>query len=304
MASIARKNLFEDIPRFLVAQAGIMFAVSLVTIQLGILKGFTRSTAIVLEQSKADLWVASDEMVYFELTSPLPAEFLTQAEKVPGVERAEVLLLRSGRWRDSTGDLNPVRIFGFNPDGQLFAGWRMTQGDLTDLKVPYTFLIDQDSRRSLGLQRVGESGSIGFLPAKLGGFADDVQSNASSPFVFTSLETANAYGTAELSSAVNCTRAANGDLTCINNFKNRPLDQKTGKVKVQSQAEVKPPRRLSLSDPITYILIQAKPGEDLSALRQRLEAALPSTKTFTRSEMVKITHNYWERRTGVGFILG
>ncbi len=36
MASIARKNLLEDIPRFIVAQAGILFAVSLVTIQTGI----------------------------------------------------------------------------------------------------------------------------------------------------------------------------------------------------------------------------------------------------------------------------
>ena len=44
MPSIARKNLLEDIPRFIVAQAGIMFAVSLITIQLGILKGFSRST--------------------------------------------------------------------------------------------------------------------------------------------------------------------------------------------------------------------------------------------------------------------
>jgi len=43
MVSLARKNLLEDIPRFLVAQAGIMFAVSLVTIQTGIFNGFTRS---------------------------------------------------------------------------------------------------------------------------------------------------------------------------------------------------------------------------------------------------------------------
>jgi putative ABC transport system permease protein len=64
MASIARKNLFEDIPRFIVAQAGIMFAVSLVTIQTGILNGFTRSTGILIDRSQADIWVASKDMVY------------------------------------------------------------------------------------------------------------------------------------------------------------------------------------------------------------------------------------------------
>ena len=70
MASIARKNLFEDIPRFLVAQAGIVFAVSLVTIQTGILDGFVRSTALLIDRSEADLWIASEEMVHLELTVP------------------------------------------------------------------------------------------------------------------------------------------------------------------------------------------------------------------------------------------
>ena len=47
MVSIARKNLFQDLPRFIVAQAGIMFAVGLVTIQTGLLNGFTRSSTMV-----------------------------------------------------------------------------------------------------------------------------------------------------------------------------------------------------------------------------------------------------------------
>jgi putative ABC transport system permease protein len=59
MVSLARKNLLEDIPRFLVAQAGIMFAVSLVTIQTGILNGFTRSASVLIDKSDADIWVAS-----------------------------------------------------------------------------------------------------------------------------------------------------------------------------------------------------------------------------------------------------
>ncbi|MBD2326228.1 FtsX-like permease family protein [Alkalinema sp. FACHB-956] len=296
MASIARKNLFEDIPRFLVAQAGIMFAVSLVTIQLGILKGFSRSTAIVIDHARADLWVTSKEMVYFELTSALPADYLTEAEKVVGVDRAEVLLLRSGRWRDANGKLAPVRIFGFNPEGQLFAGWQVLQGKVEDLKQPYTVMLDQDSRRSLGINQVSSQGSIGFLPATAVGFLDDVQSNASSPFLFASLETANAYGTAELSSSINCTRQSNGELNCTNRFQNRPLGQKVG--------EIQPPARLNLGDPITYILIRAKPGENLDRLKQRLREALPATEVYTQREMAALTRNYWEERTGVGFILG
>jgi len=71
MVSLARKNLLEDIPRFLVAQAGIMFAVSLVTIQTGIFNGFTRSTTSDTNNSSADIWVASDSLVHLELTLPI-----------------------------------------------------------------------------------------------------------------------------------------------------------------------------------------------------------------------------------------
>ncbi|WP_263975316.1 hypothetical protein [Leptolyngbya sp. 7M] len=59
MSSIARRNLFEDIPRFLVAQAGIMFAVSLVTIQTGVLSGFIRSVGTLVDHANADIWVAN-----------------------------------------------------------------------------------------------------------------------------------------------------------------------------------------------------------------------------------------------------
>ncbi len=298
MASIARKNLFEDIPRFLVAQAGIMFAVSLVTIQLGILKGFSRSTAIVIDYASADLWVASKEMVSFELTSPIPADYINQATQTPGVDRAEILLLRAGRWRGPDGKLSPTRIFGFNPDGQLFAGWKLRDGELNAIKQPYSAIVANGVQKSLGLDPPDErtGGSIGGLPVTIVGTAEDVQSNASSPFLFASLETANAYGSAEVNSSINCTRNAGGDLNCVNSFKNRPIGEKVG--------ELPTPKPLSVGDPITYILIRAKPGEDLPTLKQRLTQALPETQVLTQTELAALTRNYWEARTGVGFILG
>ena len=296
MASIARKNLFEDIPRFLVAQAGIMFAVSLVTVQLGILKGFSRSTAIVIDYARADLWVASKEMVAFELTSPIPADYVNKSMAVTGVDRAEILLVRAGRWRGVDGKLSPARIFGFNPDGELFAGWTLSDGSLNAIKQPYTAIVASGVEKSLGLDKDIRTGSIAGLPVTIVGTAEDVQSNASSPFLFSSLETANTYGDAEINSSINCIRQPDGDLNCTNSFKNRPLGQKLG--------DLAPPKPLSLSDPISYILIRAKPGQNLPQLRQRLLASLPETQILTQAEIAAITRNYWEVRTGVGFILG
>src|SRR4028119_2020642 len=109
MVSLARKNLLEDIPRFLVAQAGIMFGVSLVTIQTGIFNGFTRSAAKLIDNSSADIWVASESLVHVDLTLPIPLTNLSQAQQVGGVERAEALIVRGSVWRHSLGEITPVR---------------------------------------------------------------------------------------------------------------------------------------------------------------------------------------------------
>ena len=295
MASIARKNLFEDIPRFLVAQAGIMFAVSLVTIQIGILNGFTRSTGLLIDQSSADLWVASEDMVHLEVTSPMPLEQLVKVRSVEGVQRAEALMIRAALWRAADRTIAPIRLYGFDPNGQLFANWQLTQGTVTALSTPYTMMIDKAQLSALNLKQVGDGGSIGSLPAKVVGLATDTQSMASSATAFTSLETANAFSTSGLSSTANI-RIQNGEVEVLNNVETAP---------VRSSTKPPPlPRKLSLSDSITFILVKAKPDQDVQVLRQRLDAALPGIRTLTKAEMAQQTRDYWEKRTGVGFILG
>ncbi len=294
MASIARKNLFEDIPRFLVAQAGIMFAVSLVTIQTGILNGFTRSTGLVIEQSSADLWVASKDMVFLEVTLPLPLEQLLKARQVSGVEQADALSIRATLWRDAQGNIAPVRIYGFNPTASLFANWKVTEGSLNSLTQPYSVLVDQSQLNLLGVKQLGETAKIGNLPVTIVGTVADTQSMASSTYIYASLETANAYATAGLDSQVNC-KIRDGNVQCLNSFETNSTS---------AAAPAPPPRKLSLADPITYVLVKAKPDQDLGALRNNLKAALPGTEVYTKKEMLEITRNYWQKRTGVGFILG
>lgn len=292
MASIARKNLLEDIPRFLVAQAGIMFAVSLVTIQLGILKGFTRSTALLVDNSTADIWVASQELVHLELTMPLPLSLASQAQEVEGVQRVEILINQSARWRNQSGKIAPVRVIGFDPQGTLFQPWNLQVGSVAALQQPYQVLLDQSNFGSLGVRNQGDTAQISALPATVAGWVQGTQSIASSAFLYTSLETANAYATAGLQSDVQCRLEAEG-LVCTSSFN-----------RVDEDPKAAPPKALSGSDAITYLLIRARPNEDLAALKERLDRALPGTRAFTREELSEQTRIYWRDRTGVGFILG
>lgn len=296
MVSIARKNLFEDIPRFLVAQAGIMFAVSLVTIQIGILNGFTRSTAELIDDADADIWVASEEMVYFELTQPMPLERVSQAGQVQGVAQAEALMLATGRWRSPSGNIAPTRLIGFDPGGDLFRLRDITAGSLRDLTAPQTIMMDESSLNSLGVEGVGSEAEINSEVTRIVGLTRGTQSIVSSAIVFTSLRNAKAYSTAGLSSSVQCNVRPEGGLDC------NTVYERDGESTPAPADEELP--SLNLSDPISYVLVEAEPGQDLQELKQRIEEALPGTLAFTQTEMADRTRNYWRLRTGIGFVLG
>lgn len=290
MASVARKNLFEDIPRFLVAQAGIMFAVSLVTIQVGIFNGFSRSVGVLIDRSAADIWVSSNDMVNLELTLPIPAGHLKLAQQVAGVERAEPLLLGGGTWRSPAGKITTVRLFGFATGGQLFNPSPLIAGSLDSLKQPYTVIADKATLDSLGVSRLGEQANIGSLGTELVGLTEDTQSIASSTYLFSAIETAKAISTGGRTANLNC-RFQEGDFSCTNTYE-------------QSTQANPTPTPLTDTDPITYVLVKARSGEDIAALKQRLERSLPDTMALTREEMASRTRSYWIERTGVGFILG
>ena len=294
MASVARKNLFEDLPRFLVAQAGIMFAVSLVTIQNGILTGFIRSSSVLIDNSKADLWVASTDMIHLELTMPIALERMVQAEKVPGVELAEPLIFRNARWRDPVENkIHAVTVVGSDPQGQLFTPWNIVKGNLQDLKQPYTIMLDESKLKALKVHNLGDKAKIGGLDARLVGITKGTQSIVSNSFVFTSLKTGNAYVNAPIKTQTFC-QLEQDDVNCIQSYDD-------AKASNQPPPE---PQPLNLADPISYVLVKAKPNQDLQELKQKLMEALPNdVEVHTREEMSNTMQNFWQKRTGVGFVL-
>ncbi|NEO52883.1 MAG: FtsX-like permease family protein [Okeania sp. SIO3B5] len=296
MASIARKNLLEDIPRFIVAQAGILFAVSLVTIQTGILNGFARSTTLLIDKSNADIWIASNEMVNFELTDPLIYGQLNQAKTIEGVQQAEALILGSVRWRPQNGEMSPLMVVGFNQDGQLFNPGNVIEGKVSDLKQPFAVMADQSRLSSMLAEGVGTTAKAGSLPAKLVAVTKGTQSIVSSTLLFTSLENANTYINAGINAEFKCKLVGAGNFQCTKVVEQKDLTQKL--------EETPAPKELEVADPIAYILVKAKPGEDLQVLKQRIEEAMPDTNAYTKNELSQKTRFFWLARTNIGLVLG
>ncbi|PSP19011.1 MAG: ABC transporter permease [Cyanobacteria bacterium SW_5_48_44] len=270
MASIARKNLIEDIPRFLVAQAGILFAVGLVTIQTGVQLGFAQSSSQLIEQSQADLWVASNNMEHLDLTLPLPYERVAEARSVEGVEQAEGVIMGGAVWHEEQANkITGVTLVG-GTGGLLFAQDSLTQGSFNDLKQPNTFIVDETSLDDLNFQKVGEQATVNSAPAKLVGLTSGTQSIVFGNLMFTSLESANYYRSS----------------------------------RSNALSSISLSRELTATDPVSFVLIRAIGGGNLEALQQRLEAELPEVRAYTRAEMAQQTQAYWQKRSGIGYILG
>ncbi|NCJ07993.1 FtsX-like permease family protein [Synechococcales cyanobacterium C] len=271
MVSIARKNLFQDLPRFIVAQAGIMFAVGLVTIQMGLLNGFTRSSSLLTDSSTADIWVASQELRYLDLTLPIPYERLEQARNVNGVEQAEALITQGSVWRYGISQIAPIRIVGFDPEGELFQPEPLIEGSWAELNNPYAIAIDRLDLTTLDVTGLGDTSEIGSFRTDVVAITSGIRSIVSSPFVFTSLNNATA-------------------------FLNSPVAAPVSDPPV--------PPELQPESLITFVLVKARPDENLQQLKRRLEVALPDVMALTQDELADLTQDYWRQSTGVGFILG
>lgn len=285
MASIARRNLIEDLPRFLVAQAGIMFAVSLVTLQTGLYRGFSESVTQVIDRSKADIWLVSDTLVQLQLGLPLSYDAKAKVTKVSGVDRAEAFRLQGINWRTPQNQLSGITLVAFETDSQLFTPWNVVQGTVASLKTPYTVFADVSSLKGLGVIGPGEAGTIGMLPAKIIGLTQGTKSLVLGNLMFTSIPTAQAYLESRPEPKLPC-GLSDPDVDC------KSIPYPTA------------PRALKPEDSINVVLIRAKSGVDLPDLQLRLEKAIPRTRAYTRAEMSALNQTYWQQRSGIGFVLG
>ncbi|NES68677.1 MAG: FtsX-like permease family protein, partial [Okeania sp. SIO2D1] len=262
----------------------------------GILNGFARSTTLLIDKSNADIWIASNQMVNFELTDPLLYGQLNQAKTIEGIQQAEALILGSVRWRPQNGEMSPLMVVGFNPDGQLFNPGSVIEGNVSDLKQPFAVMADQSRLSSMLAEGVGTTAIAGSLPAKLVAVTKGTQSIVSSTLLFTSLENANTYISAGINAEVNCKVVGAGNLQCTKVVEKKDPNQKL--------EETPAPKNLEVADPIAYILIKAKPGEDLQVLKQKIEEAMPSTNAYTKNELSEKTRFFWLARTNIGLVLG
>jgi putative ABC transport system permease protein len=190
---LAWRNLVHDKIRFAVTVTGIVFAVVLLVVELGLFIGFTTTTSNLIDHSGADLWISARNVPFIEQGTPFTERKLSTVLATPGVAAASKYVIRFAEWKRPDGAQDSVLIVGFDPQTRLGAPWNITAGRVDDLRAPDAVFIDEIYGARLGADRIGQVVEIQGRRARIAGYTQGIRAFTTSPYVFTRFKAAQDY---------------------------------------------------------------------------------------------------------------
>jgi putative ABC transport system permease protein len=193
MASLAIRNLFHDRVRLIVTLTGIVFAVVLISIQVGLYIGFRSTISSVIDNSNADIWITSRYVRYIEVGVAFPERKIYDVLATPGVAEAQKVIVQFSDWTRPDGAQEGTELIGFNPDSTLLAPWNLVEGSVKDLKRADAVIIDRFYAEKLGVDHLNQVCEIRGHRARIVGFTSGIRTFTTAATVFTSFKNAQTY---------------------------------------------------------------------------------------------------------------
>ena len=193
MRTLAWRNLVHDKVRLAVTLTGIVFAVVLIVVELGLFLGFTTATSSLIDRSDADLWVTGARVPYIEQAVPFSERKLSTILATPGVAGAAKYAVRFTQWKRPDGRQESVQVVGVELGSGLGLPWNVVAGSLDDLRRPDAVFVDEIYRAKLGVDRIGQVVEIRGRRARIVGFTRGIRAFTTSPYVFTNFKNAQDF---------------------------------------------------------------------------------------------------------------
>lgn len=196
MWTLARKLLLHDRLRFGVAIAGVSVSVMLVLVQVGLYFGFMDTASSIIDASHADIWVGKAGNESFEFASPSDERAYYKVASVPGVARAERVLMNFAQFKLANGGDLGVQVVGIETTPgvkPLLAPWNVVAGDARRLAEPGAIVVDRSEYPKLKIDRVGHRAEVSGVRAEVVALTSGIRSFTTSPIVFTDMRTARSY---------------------------------------------------------------------------------------------------------------
>lgn len=190
---LAVRNLVHDHVQLIVTLIGVVFAVVLINVQLGLFLGFAKTTSSIIDHSGADLWIMAAGTRNIDQSTAISERKLFQALAVPGVREAAKEIVEFSFFKKPDGGTETVLVVGFDPEIGLGGPWSVVEGDIRNLRYPDTIMVDELYREKLGITHLGQTVEIAGRQARVVGFTRGIRSFTQSPYVFASSKTALDY---------------------------------------------------------------------------------------------------------------
>jgi putative ABC transport system permease protein len=198
MVDLAVKMLLDDRTRFAATAAGVGFSVTLVLVQLGIFLGMLESASVTVERPDADLWITARNTPNVDFANTFPAGYVHRVRSVPGVERADNLIVWFVTVALPSGAKESVLIYALEDFTRWRLPWRVLAGDLADLRRGRYVFLDESARRRFGTFAVGDYREFLGRRLKIIGVTAEAKSFTTNPIAFLDLELAQALYPDEL----------------------------------------------------------------------------------------------------------
>jgi putative ABC transport system permease protein len=184
VVSLARRNLLHDRLRFVITVAGVAFAVTLVLVQVGLFMGLLAKSTVTIENASADLWVTSKETPNVDFAHAFPETRVLRVRGVPGVERADNLLVQFMNIQLPSGAEEGCLVYGLDDFSAWNLPWNVQGADVRDLRRGRFILMDKSATRRFGAFEVGDYREILHRRFKIIGTTTEAQSFTTAPVVF------------------------------------------------------------------------------------------------------------------------
>ncbi|MCP4779209.1 MAG: multidrug ABC transporter substrate-binding protein [Hyphomicrobium sp.] len=189
--TLAFRNLFHDRVRLTVTLVGILFAIVLVAVQLGLYLGSSYMITAHIDHAKADLWITAYGAKSFEdgglLLTPRERH---QALATPGVKAVIPLIVKFAEWRKPAGGSTRVVIVGTDAEDGGLEPWALVDGTWEDIKAPESVAVDRTYLKDLGINGLGDTSQIATGRVRVRALTDGVRSFTQSPYTYTTLNRA------------------------------------------------------------------------------------------------------------------
>jgi putative ABC transport system permease protein len=166
----------------------VAFAVLLVFIQIGMFLGLISKATVTIDNLNADIWVTSLHTPNVDFAHTFPESAVSRVRSVPGVMRADNLIVQFSNIMLPTGVEESVVMYAMTDFRAWDFPWQVMEGDVDDLRRGNYFFLDDYAQKRYGAFSLGDYREIQGCRLKIIGRTKGATSFTTTPLGFMDYE--------------------------------------------------------------------------------------------------------------------